>query len=119
MFKTLKLFFDFCNKEDQNKLYLAIALGVIKAIFAALRITAIAVVVSGLVNNDMSSKQLFFICERKVRIRPIDDPLPVSNTIYFPFTFRIYSSAEIMGFSNSATVSADSCSAAAYSSPAF
>ena len=59
MFKTLKLFFDFCNKEDQNKLYLAIALGVIKAIFAALRITAIAVVVSGLVNNDMSSKHLW------------------------------------------------------------
>ena len=59
MFKTLKQFFDFCNKEDRNKLYLAIVLGVIKAIFAALRITAIAVVVSGLVNNDMSSKHLW------------------------------------------------------------
>ena len=35
MFKTLKQFFDFCNQEDRNKLYLAIALGVIKAIFAA------------------------------------------------------------------------------------
>jgi hypothetical protein len=45
MFKTLKQFFDFCNKEDRNKLYLAIALGVIKAIFAALRMPAIAVVV--------------------------------------------------------------------------
>ena len=59
MFKTLKQFFDFCNKEDRNKLYLAIALGVIKAIFAALRITAIAVVVSGLVNNDMNAKHLW------------------------------------------------------------
>jgi ATP-binding cassette subfamily B protein len=59
MFKTLKQFFDFCNKEDRNKLYLAIVLGVIKAIFAALRITAIAVVVSGLVNNDMSTKHLW------------------------------------------------------------
>ncbi len=59
MFKTLKQFFDFCNKEDRNKLYLAIVLGVIKAIFAALRITAIAVVVSGLVNNDMSAEHLW------------------------------------------------------------
>ena len=59
MFKTLKQFFDFCNREDRNKLYLAIVLGVIKAIFAALRITAIAVVVSGLVNNDMSTKHLW------------------------------------------------------------
>ena len=59
MFKTLKLFFDFCNREDRNKLYLAIVLGVVKAIFAALRITAIAVVVSGLVENNMSSKHLW------------------------------------------------------------
>jgi len=59
MFKTLKMFFDFCNREDRNKLYLAIVLGVVKAIFAALRITAIAVVVSGLVDNNMSSRHLW------------------------------------------------------------
>jgi ATP-binding cassette subfamily B protein len=58
MFKTLKLFFDFCNKEDRNKLYLAIALGVVKAIFAALRITAIAVVVQGLIDGQMTQKHL-------------------------------------------------------------
>ncbi len=54
MFRTLKQFFDFCNKEDRNKLYLAIVLGVIKAMFSALRITAIAVVVQGLIEGQMT-----------------------------------------------------------------
>ncbi len=58
MFKTLKQFFDFCSKEDRNKLYLAIVLGVVKAIFAALRITAIAVVVQGLIDGQMTQKHL-------------------------------------------------------------
>ena len=59
MFKTLKQFFDFCNKEDRNKLYLAIALGVIKAIFAALRMPAIAVVVQGLIEGHLTMKHLW------------------------------------------------------------
>ena len=58
MFKTMKRFFDFCGKEDRNKLYLAIALGVVKAIFAALRITAIGVVVQGIIDGQMTSKHL-------------------------------------------------------------
>ncbi|MBQ9008460.1 MAG: ABC transporter ATP-binding protein [Clostridia bacterium] len=58
MFNTLKQFFDFCNEEDRKKLYLAIALGVVKAIFAALRITAIAVVVQGLIKNNMTAHHL-------------------------------------------------------------
>ena len=59
MLKTLKLFFDFCNREDRNKLYLAIGLGVVKAIFAALRITAIAVVVQGLIDGEMTMRQFW------------------------------------------------------------
>lgn len=59
MLKTLKLFFDFCNREDRNKLYLAIGLGVIKAMFAALRITAIAVVVQGLIDGEMTMRQFW------------------------------------------------------------
>ena len=58
MFKTMKRFFDFCGKEDRNKLYLAIALGVVKAIFAALRITAIGVVVQEIIDGQMTSKHL-------------------------------------------------------------
>ena len=59
MFKTLQQFFDFCNREDRNKLYLAIGLGVIKAVFAALRITAIAVVVQGLIEDNMTMRQVW------------------------------------------------------------
>ena len=59
MFKTLKQFFDFCNKEDRSKLYLAIALGVVNAIFAALRMPAIAVVVQGLIDGQMTMKHLW------------------------------------------------------------
>ncbi|MCR5346193.1 MAG: ABC transporter ATP-binding protein/permease [Fretibacterium sp.] len=54
MFETLKQFFDFCDKEDRRKLYLAIALGVVKAFFSALRITAIAVVVKGVLGDGMT-----------------------------------------------------------------
>lgn len=59
MFKTMKQFFSFCNREDRKKLYLAIVLGVVKAIFAALRITAIAVVVQGLIDGKMTMKHFW------------------------------------------------------------
>jgi ATP-binding cassette subfamily B protein len=41
MFTTLKRFFDFCNKEDRKKLYLAIGLGTVKAVFAAVNWIAV------------------------------------------------------------------------------
>lgn len=59
MFKTLKQYFDFCGKEDRHKLYAAMILGVIRAIFAALRITAIAVVVQGLIGGEMSMREFW------------------------------------------------------------
>ena len=59
MIKTLKMFFAFCGEEDRRKLYLAIALGVVKAIFAALRITAIAVVVQGLIDENMTMRHFW------------------------------------------------------------
>ena len=59
MFKTLKQFFDFCDREDRNKLYLAIVLGVVKAVFAALRIPAIAVVVQGLIDGNMTMRHFW------------------------------------------------------------
>jgi ATP-binding cassette subfamily B protein len=57
--KTLKKYFDFCNQEDRRKLYLAVVLGVIRAIFTALRITAIAVVVQGLIEEKLTSRHLW------------------------------------------------------------
>ena len=59
MFTTLKRFFAFCNEEDRKKLYLAIALGTVKAIFAALRISAIGVIVMGILDGNMSNKHIW------------------------------------------------------------
>ncbi len=59
MFTTLKRFFDFCNAEDQKKLYLAIGLGTVKAIFAALRISAIGVIVMGILDGHMTNKNIW------------------------------------------------------------
>ena len=55
MFSALKRFFRFCNQTDRDKLYKAIGLGVIKAIFAALRITAIAVITKGIIEGEMKT----------------------------------------------------------------
>ena len=59
MFATLKRFFDFCDAEDRKKLYLAIGLGTVKAIFAALRISAIGVIVMGILDGNMTSKNIW------------------------------------------------------------
>lgn len=59
MFTTLKRFFDFCNGEDRKKLYLAIALGTVKAVFAALRISAIGVIVMGILDRNMTNKHIW------------------------------------------------------------
>lgn len=59
MLTALKRFFDFCNKTDRDKMYKAIGLGVIKAVFAALRITAIAVVTKGIIDDDMKNEYIF------------------------------------------------------------
>ena len=59
MFAALKRFFDFCNAGDRRKLYIAIGLGVIRAAFAALRISAIAVIVMGIIDKDMSDKNIW------------------------------------------------------------
>lgn len=59
MFTTLRRFFGFCNEEDRKKLYLAIGLGVLKAIFATLRISAIGVIVMGILDGHMTNKNIW------------------------------------------------------------
>ena len=59
MLKILKEYFDFCNREDRNKFYLAVVLGVLRAMFSALRITAVAVVVQGLIEGQLTSCHLW------------------------------------------------------------
>ena len=58
MFTTLRKFFAFCDEEDRKKLYIAIGLGVVKAVFAALRISAIGAVVTGIIENNMTDRYI-------------------------------------------------------------
>ncbi len=59
MLKTLKMYFQFCNDTNRKKLYKAMILGVLKAMFATLRIPAIAVILQGILNKDMSMKNVW------------------------------------------------------------
>ncbi len=59
MLKILKEYFDFCNREDRHKFHLAVILGVFRAMFSALRITAVAVVVQGLIEGQLTSRHLW------------------------------------------------------------
>ncbi|MCR5635256.1 MAG: ABC transporter ATP-binding protein/permease [Lachnospiraceae bacterium] len=59
MFKTLKAYFGFCNEVNRNKLYKAMILGVLKAMFATLRIPAIAVILQGIIEDNMSAKNIW------------------------------------------------------------
>lgn len=51
MFEILRNFFNFCDKENRNKFYASIALGVVNSFFMALRIGAIAVMMKGLIRT--------------------------------------------------------------------
>lgn len=51
MFEILGRFFKFCDKENRNKFYGSIALGVVNSFFMALRIAAIAVMLQGLIRT--------------------------------------------------------------------
>ena len=51
MFEILRNFFNFCDKENRNKFYASIVLGVVYSFFMALRIAAIAVMMQGLIRT--------------------------------------------------------------------
>ncbi len=59
MFKTLKMYFDFCNETNRKKLYKAMLLGVLKAVFATFRIPAIAVILKGILEEEMTMKHIW------------------------------------------------------------
>ena len=56
MFKILKNFFDFCNAEDRKRFYISIVLSLLQAMFEALKIPAIACMVSALLDKNVTSK---------------------------------------------------------------
>ncbi len=54
MFRTLKMYFEFANKENRRKLITAMLLGVLKAMFAMLKIPAIAAIIKGILEKNMT-----------------------------------------------------------------
>ena len=56
MFKILKNFFDFCNAEDRKRFHISIVLSLVQAMFEALKIPAIACMVTALLDNNVTTK---------------------------------------------------------------
>lgn len=61
MFGSLKKFFDFCSEKNRKKFYLSIVLGVIEAMFSALRIPAIWIVVNAVLTDTVSAKTIWTV----------------------------------------------------------
>lgn len=56
MFKVLKNFFDFCGGENKRKFYMSLVLGLLLAIFEALRVPAIYVMVDAVLKNQVTNQ---------------------------------------------------------------
>ncbi|KXB41133.1 ABC transporter ATP-binding protein [Amygdalobacter nucleatus] len=61
MLKMLKKFFDFCNTENRNKFYKALALGVLDAVFTAMKIPAAFFTVTAVLNRDIGTKEILVV----------------------------------------------------------
>ena len=58
MFKILKNFFDFCDAQDRKRFYASIVLSLVQAMFEALKIPAIAVMVRALLAGSVTTKDI-------------------------------------------------------------
>ncbi|MFT3983806.1 MAG: ABC transporter ATP-binding protein [Lachnospiraceae bacterium] len=58
MIKIIRKFFAFCGEENRKKFHLSIVLGVIQAMFEALKIPAIAVMIEPLLQNKVTAKAI-------------------------------------------------------------
>jgi len=56
MFQILKNFFDFCNAEDRKRFCISIVLSLLQAMFEALKIPAIACMVTALLDQNVTAK---------------------------------------------------------------
>jgi len=61
MFKLLKKFFDFCNKKNRTKFYTSIALGVVDALFAAMKIPAAFFAISAVINGKIEASTFIIV----------------------------------------------------------
>ena len=58
MLKILKRFFDFCDKTNRNKFYKSLGHGILQALFDALKIPAIAVILQAVLENNITTKSI-------------------------------------------------------------
>lgn len=58
MFEILKKFFRFCDERERKKFYTSVALGVIAALFSALKIPAIGVILQAILNGAVTGKTI-------------------------------------------------------------
>ena len=58
MVNIIRRFFDFCGEENRRKFVLSIILGVVQAVFEALRIPAIACMIRALIRGNVTSQDI-------------------------------------------------------------
>ncbi len=61
MLKIVKKFFDFCSRKNRNKFYLSALLGVIEAIFTAMKIPAAFFAIKAIIENDIGVKSILTV----------------------------------------------------------
>ncbi len=61
MLKMLKKFFDFCSKKNRDKFYLSVFLGVIDALFGALKIPAAFFAISAVLDKEINAKDFILV----------------------------------------------------------
>lgn len=59
MINILQRFFDFCSSENREKFYRSIILGVLAALFNALKIPAIGLVLQNILNHTLSASVIW------------------------------------------------------------
>ena len=58
MLEMIKKFFGFCNNKNRNKFYKAIVLGVIEAMFTAMKIPAAFVAIKVVLDDNINTKAI-------------------------------------------------------------
>ncbi len=61
MLKMVKKFFDFCSRKNRNKFYCSAGLGVLEAIFAAVKIPAAFVAIKAVLDNNIDTKVILTV----------------------------------------------------------
>ena len=61
MLKMVKKFFGFCSKKNRNKFYLSAALGVLEAMFTAMKIPAAFFAISAVLDNNIDLKAIIIV----------------------------------------------------------